>query len=254
MEPYRIKIVAANWKMNLTLQEGEKLTAQLIEGLPKDLTCKVVLAPPFTHLTTIRELTKDTNIHVAAQNCHYENSGPFTGEISPAMIHSLGVEYVIIGHSERRHLFHETNQIVRLKLDAALANGLKPIFCCGESSEIRKTETQNIFVRLQLEESLFHLDRDAIQKVCIAYEPVWAIGTGVTASPEQAQEMHVYIREQIAEQYDKLTAEAIHILYGGSVKADNAAGLFKQDDVDGGLVGGSSLDGPGFLEIVKAAC
>lgn len=254
MEPYRIKIVAGNWKMNLTLQEGEALTATILGGLPKDLTCKVILAPPFTHLQSIQELTKDSGIHVAAQNCYHEHSGAFTGEVSPEMIRSLGVEYVIIGHSERRQIFHETNQTVRLKLDAALATGLKPIFCCGEPSDIRKTETQNIFVRLQLEESLFHLDRDAIQKVCIAYEPVWAIGTGVTASPDQAQEMHVYIREQIAEQYDKLTSEAIHIIYGGSIKADNAAGLFEQDDVDGGLVGGASLNGAGFLEIIKAAC
>jgi triosephosphate isomerase len=254
MELYRKKLVAGNWKMNTDLREGEKLASDVLNGLASEPACEVVLAPPFTHLYRLNEILQGKSIQLAAQNCHFEKSGAFTGEVSPAMLKNLGVEYVIVGHSERRQLFHETNSIVKFKLDAVLEGGLKPIFCCGEPLDIRQGETHNVFVRMQLEESLFHLEQDAIRQVCIAYEPIWAIGTGVTATPEQAQEMHVYIREQLAEKYSKVISEEVRILYGGSIKADNAKSLFTQDDVDGGLVGGSSLSASAFIEIINAAC
>ena len=254
MDLYRTKIVAANWKMNTDLSEAEKLVGQLLKGLPGELTCTIVLFPPFTHLTMLKEITRDGPIHLGAQNCHYEKSGAFTGEVSLSMLKSIGVEYVIVGHSERRQLFHETNEIVRLKLDAILREGLKPIFCCGEPLDCREKGTQNLIVRMQMEESLFHLNAEDFKNVSIAYEPIWAIGTGMTATSEQAQEMHLYIRDQIAIQYDKLIGEATRILYGGSIKAENAKELFSQEDVDGGLVGGASLDANGFLQIIKAAC
>jgi len=254
MDLYRKKIVAANWKMNLNLEEGEAFVREIMQGIPANLTCEVVVAPPFTHLAKLVEITDGSQVHIAAQNCHFEPSGAFTGEVSAMMLKSLGIDYVIVGHSERRHFFHETNEIVKLKVDAVLAAGLKPIFCCGEPAEIRDTETQNIFVRMQLEESLFHLGEDALKNVCIAYEPIWAIGTGLTASPEQAQEMHMYIRDQLVTRYNKISGEEVRILYGGSIKPDNAKGLFSLGDVDGGLVGGSSLNGQGFIEIINAAC
>lgn len=254
MDLYRTKVVAANWKMNSTLAEGEELISRVIKELPDKLTCTVIIAPPFTHLTKIKEYLKESHILLGAQNCHQEKSGAFTGEVSAGMLHSIGVDYVITGHSERRQLYHETNEIVKLKLNAILDAGLKAIFCCGESLDIRESETHNIFVRMQLEESLFHLEPDQFKNVCIAYEPIWAIGTGRTATPEQAQEMHSYIRDQVAIRYDKVISEGTRILYGGSIKADNAKSLFSQEDVDGGLVGGASLNAAGFLEIIKAAC
>ncbi|HUR30733.1 MAG TPA: triose-phosphate isomerase [Saprospiraceae bacterium] len=254
MVQYRKKIVAANWKMNTDLAEGENLVREILAALSSDFSCKVIIAPPFTHLQKVKELIGETPLCLAAQNCHYEKSGAFTGEVSVIMLKSLGVDYVIVGHSERRQLFHETNEVVRLKLNAILEAGLKPIFCCGEPLDIRQTETHNIFVRLQLEECLFHLEPDQFKNVCIAYEPIWAIGTGVTAEAAQVQEMHTYIREQVAARYDKLISEEVSIIYGGSIKADNAKELFSQEDVDGGLVGGASLSGSTFLEIIKAAC
>lgn len=254
MDLYRTKLVAANWKMNTDITEGSKLITEIVQGLPEQLLCEVVVAPPFTHLQMVKELIKDTKIHLSAQNCHHEKSGAFTGEISPVMLKSMGVDYVIIGHSERRQLFHETNEVIKLKVDAALDAGLKVIFCCGETLDLRQSETHNIFVRMQLEEILFHLDSTAFKNISIAYEPIWAIGTGVTATPEQAQEMHIYIRDQIAITYDKVVTAATRILYGGSIKGDNAKSLFGQEDVDGGLVGGASLSSSGFLEIINAAC
>ncbi|MBK9981184.1 MAG: triose-phosphate isomerase [Saprospiraceae bacterium] len=250
----RKKIVAANWKMNTTVTQGEKLVEDILLHLPGELNCTVIIAPPFTHLPMLVKKVEGTKICSAAQNCHQDKSGAFTGEISVDMLSDLGVNYVIIGHSERRQLFHEDNEIIKLKLDAVLAAGLLPIFCCGEPLDIRESETQNIFVHQQLEESLFHLHKDDFAKVCIAYEPIWAIGTGVTASPEQAQEMHMFIRDKIAIRYNKFVSETTRILYGGSIKADNAKTLFSQDDVDGGLVGGASLNSAGFLDIIRAAC
>jgi triosephosphate isomerase len=254
MEQLRHKIVAANWKMNTTINEGEALLNSILNGLPEHLNCSVIIAPPFTHLPMVLAKVAGSKIHVGAQNCHQDSSGAYTGEISVEMLKSLGVEYVIVGHSERRQLFHENNEIIKLKLNAIVKADLIPIFCCGEPLDIRQTETQNIFVRQQLEESLFHLEQEIFEKVCIAYEPIWAIGTGVTAAPEQAQEMHRFIRDKIAIRYNKVTSEMTRILYGGSIKADNAKTLFTQEDVDGGLVGGASLNAPGFLEIINMAC
>lgn len=254
MDTIRQKIVAANWKMNTTITEGEELIGQLLRNLPANLTCSVVIAPPFTHLAMLQRKIEGSQIQGASQNCHEEKSGAFTGEISVEMLKELGVRYVIVGHSERRQLYHESNELIRQKVNAVVAAGLIPIFCCGEPLDIRQTEIQNIYVRKQLEESLFHLELDSINKVCIAYEPIWAIGTGVTATPGQAQEMHHFIRNEIAIKYNKVVSERMCILYGGSIKPDNAKLLFSQADVDGGLVGGASLNAAGFIEIIHAAC
>jgi triosephosphate isomerase len=250
----RTKMVAANWKMNLNLGDGELLIEQLRNGIPADLNCEVVIAPPFTHIQMARKAVQGSAMQIGSQHCHGERHGAFTGEISVDMLKSLGVSYIITGHSERRQLFHETDGIVKAKVDAILAGGVKPIFCCGESLEIREAGGQNTFVRNQLEQGLFHLDVTSFQEVVIAYEPIWAIGTGVTASPEQAQEMHAFIRKAIAERYGDEVSDSTRILYGGSIKADNAATLFSQADVDGGLVGGASLQAAGFLTIIAAAC
>ncbi len=251
---HRTKIVAANWKMNLNLQEGEQLIDQIISGLPSDLSCEVVLAPPFTHLPMLMDSIIGSPVRPAAQHCHFENSGAYTGEVSVEMIKSLGVEYIITGHSERRQLFNETNAIVQSKVDAILKSGLKPIFCCGEPLEIRNSGQQNTYVYSQFEECIFHLATTSLKDLVIAYEPIWAIGTGVTASPEQAQEMHAFIREAISLRYGKEVGDSMRILYGGSIKAGNALQLFSKPDVDGGLVGGASLEATGFIEIIRAAC
>jgi triosephosphate isomerase (TIM) len=223
-------------------------------GLPDTLDCEVVIAPPFTHLQMLVGLVEGTPVFPAAQHCHAAASGAYTGEVSVGMLKSLGINYCITGHSERRQLFFETNDVVKAKVDAILAGGLIPIFCCGEPLEIRQASQQNQFVRDQLEECIFHLGPDAFSKLVIAYEPIWAIGTGMTASPEQAQEMHLFIRDTIRQKYDGGISDSIRILYGGSIKADNAATLFSAPDVDGGLVGGASLQPAGFIEIIKAAC
>ncbi|MEO5906583.1 MAG: triose-phosphate isomerase, partial [Saprospiraceae bacterium] len=228
MDLYRTKIVAGNWKMNTTLQEGEMLLEEILAGLPDPVACTVVIAPPLSHLAVYKTKLEGSPIKLGAQNCHHERSGAFTGEVSAEMLKSVGVEFVIVGHSERRQGFNETNEIIKLKLNSILDAGLKAIFCCGEPLEIRQSGSQNVFVRMQLEESLFHLETEQFKNVSIAYEPIWAIGTGVTASPEQAQEMHEYIRDQIANRYDKVITECTRILYGGSMKADNAKSLFTQ--------------------------
>lgn len=250
----RRKIVAANWKMNLTLSEGGKLINELLPGLPDALECEIVIAPPFTHLQMLVDLVEGTPVSPAAQHCHAEAAGAYTGEVSVGMLKSLGIKYCITGHSERRQLFFETNEMVRAKVDAILEGGLTPIFCCGESLDIRQANQQNQFVKRQLEECIFHLGPEVFSKLVIAYEPIWAIGTGMTASPEQAQEMHLFIRDTIHRAYDRGISDGIRILYGGSIKADNAATLFAAPDVDGGLVGGASLQPAGFLEIIRAAC
>lgn len=254
MDLYRKTMVAGNWKMNTSLAEGKNLVRAIVDATRESPLCEVVVAPPFTHLTTIRPMLEGSHVKLAAQNCHQEKWGAYTGEISVDVLKEIGVEYVILGHSERRQYFHETHEMIRQKVDRVLDAGLKVIFCCGEPLDVRQAEHHNVFVRVQLEESLFHLSGEQLKHVCIAYEPIWAIGTGVTASPEQAQEMHDYIRSQISVNYDKFLTECTRILYGGSIKADNAKSLFTQEDVDGGLVGGASLDAKGFLEIVKAAC
>ena len=246
----RVNIVAGNWKMNKTYEEGRDLANAVMSKLqPSEV--KVILATPYIHLKNVSNIIKDVNnVHLAAQNCHQEASGAYTGEISVGMLKSVDVEYVILGHSERRAYFEESDDLLAKKVDAVLDNGLQPIFCCGENLEIREASTHESFVAAQLKASLFHLSAEAFQKVVIAYEPIWAIGTGKTASPEQAQEMHKSIRALIAKQYGAEIADSTTILYGGSCKPGNAKELFSQPDVDGGLIGGASLKADDFIAII----
>jgi len=250
----RRQIAAANWKMNLTAQQGAALL-QTIVTTPISLQENqfAVFAVPFPYL----EMATDTiqhkkNFAVSAQNCSNKKSGAYTGEVSAEMLKSIEVAYCLVGHSERREYFAESNQVLAEKLDLCLSNGITPIFCCGEALQTRENNKQNSFVENQLRESLFHLGPEAVQKIVIAYEPIWAIGTGKTASTEQAQEMHAFIRSVLKNQYGESVAEAIPILYGGSVKASNAREIFGSKDVDGGLVGGASLVATEFVEIIKA--
>lgn len=250
----RKQIAAANWKMNLTFQQGEKL---LDEILAADIALKphqlTIFAVPFPYLLMTRsEVAEYPNYHVAAQNCHHKKSGAFTGEVSAEMLHSLGVSYCLVGHSERREYFAESNATLAEKVNICLENYITPIFCCGEPLDIREAGTQNDYVALQLKESLFHLPAEKITTIVIAYEPIWAIGTGKTASTAQAQEMHAHLRSILAGQYGKDIADQISILYGGSVKAANAQELFASPDVDGGLVGGASLQAAEFAAIIRA--
>lgn len=252
----RQKIVAGNWKMNTTAEEGQKLTSEIVNMVQDEVNqdVQVVLAAPFTHLQSVVKLVgNNKRIGVAAQNVNENESGAFTGEISVGMLKSIGVEWVILGHSERREYFKESNQQLAKKVDAVLKGGLNPIFCCGEPLEIREKDEHVGYVKKQLEEGIFHLSEDQIRKVVIAYEPVWAIGTGKTASTEQAQEMHKAIRQQLAEKWGEAVAGEIRILYGGSMKPDNAKELMEEPDVDGGLVGGASLKSRDFLQIIKSA-
>jgi len=250
----RKKIVAGNWKMNKTLEEAKILTAELMGMVADEVksNTEVIICTPFPYLISVKNQLGNSNIKVGAQNCSEHDSGAYTGEVSAAMIKSIDVPYVIVGHSERRQYFGETNKMLAVKVDKALANSLTPIFCCGEPLEIREKGEQETLVKQQVEESLFHLSTDVLQKVVIAYEPVWAIGTGKTATSQQAQDMHLVIRKHLASKYGQLVADSISILYGGSVKADNAKELFACADVDGGLVGGASLKSREFVEIVKA--
>lgn len=248
----RQPIVAGNWKMNKTFEEGRELARQIAEQLqPGDV--QVILCPPFIHLHSIAGAIKDTpNLSLGAQNCHQEESGAYTGEISAGMLKSAGAGYVILGHSERREYFEESEELLAQKVDRVLATGLKPIFCCGEKLEVREAGDHEALVARQVREALFHLEADAFAEIVIAYEPVWAIGTGKTASPEQAQQMHAYIRRLIGEKYGEPVADATSILYGGSVKPHNAEELFGKEDVDGGLIGGASLKATDFIAIVNA--
>jgi triosephosphate isomerase len=247
----RQNIVAGNWKMNTGLKEGLELGSEVNTlTADKKSNALVIIAPPFTHLAEIKKIL--TDVKLAAQNCSSEPSGAFTGEISAGMLKSSGVEYVIIGHSERRTYFKEANATLAKKVDQALSNGLKPIFCIGEILDERNKGIHFDVVRSQLEEGLYHLDGDIFKNIIIAYEPVWAIGTGVNASPEQAQEMHSFIRKEIARKYGPGVAGDLTILYGGSCKGSNARELFANPDVDGGLIGGASLKAEEFLQIVNA--
>ena len=250
----RKKIVAANWKMNLNLEEGKKLVDGIVAGMPTlNEQKEVVIAPPFVHLVqTAGQLQGKANIYLGAQNCYSEAAGAYTGEISAGMLKSVGAAYVIIGHSERREYFKEDNAMLAKKTDQGLANGLKVIFCCGEPLEIRDANTQNAHVEKQIKESLFHLDAAQLKNIVIAYEPIWAIGTGRTASAQQAQDMHAHIRAVIAAQYGKEAGENMSILYGGSCKPSNAGELFARPDVDGGLIGGASLKADEFIGIIDA--
>lgn len=247
----RKQIVAGNWKMNKTLTEGKALCSSIIELL-EETTKEVIIGAPYIHLASLVEVTKGTNVKIAAQNCHQELSGAYTGEISAAMLADLGLEYVILGHSERRAYNGENNSLLASKVNTALSQGLKVIYCCGETLEERKSNIHFDIVEKQIEEALFHLDVDAMQSIVIAYEPVWAIGTGETATSDQAQEMHAHIRKVLAAKYGKEIAENTSILYGGSCKPSNAVELFSQTDVDGGLIGGASLKAEDFISIIKA--
>lgn len=248
----RQKIAAGNWKMNTSHSDGFFLADKLVKSKrPKDV--QTILAVPYTHLGSIQALTCDKkNICVAAQNFHHEVQGAYTGEISAQMLKSMHIPYAIIGHSERREYQKESNSTLATKVNLALDNHITPIFCCGEKLATRKSKRHVSHVKKQLSESLFHLPKSAVKNVIIAYEPIWAIGTGETASPEQAQEMHAAIRKMIADKYDQATADSVSILYGGSVKPANAKSLFGQPDVDGGLVGGASLKADGFLDIINS--
>jgi triosephosphate isomerase len=247
----RKKIVAGNWKMNTDLSEGLELAnAVNASAANKTSDALMIIAPPFTHLAGARKVL--TDVKLAAQNCASEEKGAYTGEVSVDMIKSTGAEYVIIGHSERREYYNEDDALLAKKVDLTLSRDLKPIFCIGEVLSEREAGNHFEVVSSQLEKGLFHLPAEEFKKVVIAYEPVWAIGTGVTASPEQAQEMHEFIRKQIASKYDQNLADDITILYGGSCKPGNAKELFANPDVDGGLIGGASLKAEDFIQIVNA--
>jgi triosephosphate isomerase len=249
----RKQIAAANWKMNCTLPQAEDLLNQLSTASTTLGGNKIsIIAVPAPYLMLAQsKLANTQNMFVAAQNCYTQKSGAFTGEISAEMLQSIGVKFVLIGHSERREYFNETNAMLAEKVNIALAYDIQPVFCCGEALAIREAETQNEYVENQLRESLFHLSAEQLQKVIIAYEPIWAIGTGKTASSQQAQDMHQHIREVLANQYGADVANNISILYGGSVKGANAVELFSQADVDGGLVGGASLNAVDFTAIIN---
>ena len=249
------KIVAGNWKMNKTYDEALVLVSELVNMVKDEVTgdVEVILFPPALYVSAFRSYVKDVStIHLGVQNIFQKASGAYTGEISAPMVKSLGIRYVLIGHSERREYFGETNEILAQKVNIALENGLTPVFCCGESLHQRQNEDYIGFVKNQLTESLFHLGADEIRNLVIAYEPIWAIGTGLTASAEQAQEMHKALRDHLAGKYGDAIAAEVSILYGGSVGAANAAELFARPDVDGGLVGGASLKSRDFTEIIKA--
>ena len=247
----RQKIVAGNWKMNTTLQDGIKL-AQEVESLAAGVSngAKIVLCTPFIHLTEVKKVLKKAAL--GAQNCASEVSGAYTGEVSAAMVKSTGAEYVILGHSERRAYYHEDDALLDKKVQLALANGLTPIFCVGELLSEREANKHFEVVKSQLEKGLFGLSTDDFKKIVIAYEPVWAIGTGKTATSDQAQEIHKFIRDTLAAKYGKAIADETPILYGGSCKPSNAKELFANPDVDGGLIGGAALVASDFLGIVTA--
>jgi triosephosphate isomerase (TIM) len=245
----RRKIVAGNWKMNKNLQQGLELIDQIIATSSPENVLKII-ACPFIHITSAVEKLKNRNdFAVAAQNCHQMESGAFTGETSAEMVSSTGAKYVIIGHSERRQYFNETSAILTQKVNIALANNLIPIFCIGESQEDRNANTHLEFVRQQMKETIFNLSIQDFNKIIIAYEPIWAIGTGVTATSHQAQGMHNFIRSEINKKYGKEVSENTSILYGGSCNAENAKELFSCIDVDGGLIGGASLKAKDFIAI-----
>lgn len=248
----RKHIVAGNWKMNNDLSESEELVSQIKSHLEKNPEAKVIVAPSYTNLQHVFESLKETPIEVAAQNMHEKESGAYTGEVSAKMLTSVGVKHVILGHSERRAIFQETDDLLAKKVNAALQDDLQVIFCCGEELEERKSNNHFKVVEEQLSKGLFHISGDAWKNVVIAYEPVWAIGTGETASPEQAQEMHAFIRKTVAEKFGSEVAEDVSILYGGSVKPANAKEIFAKEDVDGGLIGGASLKAEDFLAIVHS--
>ena len=249
----RRKIVAGNWKMNMNLQDGIALAKELNDTLTAEKpNCGVVICTPFIHLASIAQFLNQDVVALGAENCADKAKGAYTGEVSAEMIKSTGAQYVIIGHSERRGYYNETPEILREKVLLALENGLQVIFCIGESLEEREANKQNEVVKAELEGSVFNLSEEDFRKVIIAYEPIWAIGTGKTATSDQAEEIHAYIRSIIAERYGKVVADDTTILYGGSCKASNAPELFAKPDIDGGLIGGASLKAADFKGIIDA--
>ncbi len=250
----RKQIAAANWKMNLTYQQAEQLLDEVLnQNIELGPNQQVIFAVPFPYLIMANsEVANMANYHIAAQNCSDKNAGAYTGETSVEMLQSVGIKHVVIGHSERREYFGETAAMLADKLNLCLGAGITPIFCCGEPLPVRENEGQNNYVQQQLVESLFHLSADQLQQVVLAYEPIWAIGTGRTATTQQAQEMHRHLRSVLAAKWGQDVANNITILYGGSVKGANAAELFAAPDVDGGLVGGASLQAAEFSMIIQA--
>ena len=255
----RKKIVAGNWKMNLNLEQGQKLATEVIEFVNRSplssLNGKpgVIMFTPFIHLSDVASSVANIEgLHAGAQNCHTQEKGAFTGEISASMIKSVGATHVLAGHSERRAYFGETNEILADKVKIALDNELTPVYCCGEVLDERNANNHFDVVKEQIEKGLFWLSEAEFAKIVIAYEPVWAIGTGVTASPEQAQEMHAYIRGLVKNKYNESVADNTTILYGGSCNAQNAKELFANKDVDGGLIGGASLKAEDFCTIIQS--
>ncbi|MBM1106284.1 triose-phosphate isomerase [Aurantibacter crassamenti] len=247
----RSKIVAGNWKMNKTYHEMEILLGELEAKVP-DTEAEIMVAPSFVNLPRAFMMLESSVIEPIAQNMHFAESGAYTGEVSADMLLGIGIETVILGHSERRSIFGETDDVLAKKVVAALAKNLRVVFCFGEELEDRKSDNHFNIVADQLTKGLFNLEADAWKNIVLAYEPVWAIGTGETASPEQAQEMHAFIRKAISDKYDATIADNVSILYGGSVKPANAAEIFSKPDVDGGLIGGASLNADDFMAIVKA--
>lgn len=255
----RKKIVAGNWKMNKTIAEGKELIMAVISQIQQNKTklnasqLQIIFAPPFLHLAeSVNIIEGNPYFAIAAQNCHHKDKGAFTGEIAAPMLAAAGVTHVIIGHSERRQYFGETNALLAEKINIALSNKLTPIYCIGETLDERNKNIHFNIIKEQLETGVFALSPDNFKKIILAYEPVWAIGTGVTATSQQAQEMHAFIRKQIEIKYDKATAEETTILYGGSCNAKNAQELFANTDVDGGLIGGASLIADDFVKIIHS--
>lgn len=249
----RKTIIAGNWKMNHTGAQVKSVLTELVADMALGVKPEVVIAPVFPYLETAVQLTKGTAVHIAAQNMHFEESGAYTGEVSPAMLVDVGVKYVIIGHSERRTYFNETDETVNLKVKAALAHELIPIMCCGETLQQREQGEMQRFIEGQIEAGLAGISKEAVENIVIAYEPIWAIGTGKTATVEQAQEVCALIRRKLETLYDIKTADKISILYGGSVKSGNVGELTSSLDIDGGLVGGASLKADEFTKIITAA-
>ena len=257
----RKQVVVGNWKMNKTHHEGMALLKELFKNLDIEVSLsedgkifpEIVIAPTYLHLADAALLAQGYDVKIAAQNCSSEKDGAYTGEISASMLKATKVDYVIVGHSERRYYFGETNQLVTKKIDRALENKISPICCIGETLSERESGKEFHVITKQIEECFFHLDAEQINKIIIAYEPVWAIGTGKNATPEQAQEMHNYIRSVISGKFGKETSKNISILYGGSCNPSNAKNIFSQPDVDGGLIGGASLNVKDFMQVIKAA-
>ncbi len=248
----RKKIVAGNWKMHKNAEQTEDLLNELIAKIPTDTTVQVIVAPTFVNLVSAVDHLEFTNIDVAAQNVHQAEGGAFTGEISADMLKSVGVDIVILGHSERRAIFHETDALIASKVNTALEHDMMVIFCFGEELKDRQSKNHFNVVENQLRDGLFHIESKDWDSIVLAYEPVWAIGTGETASPEQAQEMHEFIRETVRKAFGSDIAESVSILYGGSVKPENAKEIFSKPDVDGGLIGGAALKADDFVAIVTA--